>query len=73
MICFILGEGLIDLDLKAKLDCSLHKNKVIEIPVAVFFSVNISCIFSLHVYISLNVVKQSFFVPLLVAKDKLSS
>lgn len=68
---FYLG-GLIDLDLKAKLDCSLHKNKVIEIPDGVF-SVSLSCIFSLHVYSSLNLVKHSFLVPLLVAKDKLSS
>lgn len=36
LICFIWGGGvLMDLDLKAKLDCSLYKNKVIEIPAAV--------------------------------------
>lgn len=30
-----MGGLLMDLDLKAKPDCSLYKNKVIEIPVAV--------------------------------------
>lgn len=36
---------LIEVDLKAKHDCSLYKNKVIEIPVTVFFRVNTSCDF----------------------------